>query len=74
MVCNNMFCKRKIKEDGEVETYKYRLVAQGFWQVEGVHYTEKLSLTPAAGSVLMVLAMEIIKDGELCHFDAEQAF
>ena len=32
--------KRKIGQDGKVEKYKCRLVAQGFWQVQGVHYTK----------------------------------
>ena len=51
-----------------------RLVAQGFWQEEGAHYTEKYSPTPATASIRMLLAMAAPKDGELGHFDAEQAF
>ena len=54
--------------------YKCRLVAQGFWQVEGVHYTENHSPTPATASIRMILAMAAAKDGELRHFDAEQTF
>ena len=53
---------------------KCRLVAQGFWQVEGVHYTEKYSPTPATTSIRILLAMAAARDGELRHFDAEQAF
>ena len=41
VVGTKMLYKRKIGQDGKVEKYKCRLVAQGFWQVEGVHYTEK---------------------------------
>ena len=66
--------KRKIGQDGKVEKYKCRLVAQGFWQMEGVHYTEKYSPTPATASIRMLLAMAAAKDGELRHFDAEQHF
>ena len=66
--------KRKFGQDGKVEKYKCRLVAQGFWQVEGVHYTGKYSLTPATASIRMLLAMAAAKDGELRHFDAEQEF
>ncbi|CAN0435295.1 unnamed protein product, partial [Ascophyllum nodosum] len=69
-----MLYQAKIGQDGKVEKYKCRLVAQGFWQVEGVHYTEKYSLTPATASIRMLLAMAAAKDGELRHFDAEQAF
>ena len=69
-----MLYKRKIGQDGKVEKYKCRLVAQGFWQVEGVYYTEKYSPTPATASIRMFLAMAAAKDEELRHFDAEQAF
>ena len=42
--------------------------------MEGVHYTDKYSPTPATASIQMLLAMAAAKDGELRHFDAEQAF
>ena len=42
--------------------------------MEGVHYTENHSPTPATASIRMLLEMAATKDGELCHFDAEQAF
>ena len=74
VVGTKMLYKRKIGQDGKVEKYKCRLVAQGFWQVEGVHYAEKYSPTPATASIWMLLAMAAAKDGELRHFDVEQAF
>ena len=74
VVGTKMLYKRNITQDGKVEKYKCRLVAQGFWQVEGVHYTEKYSPTPVTASIRMLLAMVAAKDGELRHFDAEQAF
>ncbi|CAM9650472.1 unnamed protein product, partial [Ascophyllum nodosum] len=74
VIGTKMLYKRKIGQDGKVEKYKCRLVAQGFWQVEGVHYTEKYSPTPSAASIRMLLATAAAKDGELRHFDAEQAF
>ena len=74
VVGTKMLYNRKIGQDGKVEKYKCRLVAQGFWQVEGVHYTEKYSPTPATASIRMLLAMAEAKDGELRHFDTEQAF
>ena len=73
VVGTKILYKRKIGQDGKVEKYKCRLVAQGFWQVEGVHCTEKYSPTPATASIRMLLAMAATKDGELRHFDAEQA-
>ena len=63
VVGTKMLSKKKIGYDGEIETYKCRLVAQGFWQVEGVHYTEKYSPTPAAASIRMVLATAAAKGG-----------
>ena len=39
VVGTKMFYKRKIGKDVKVKKYKCRLVAHGFWQVEGVHYT-----------------------------------
>ena len=74
VVGTKMLYKQKIGQDGKVEKYKYRLVAQGFWQVDGVHYTEKHSPTPATASIQILLAMAAAKDGKLRHFDAEQAF
>ena len=71
VVGTKMLYKRKIGQDGKVEKYKCRLVAQEFWQGEGIHYTEKYSPTPATASIRMLLAMAAAKDGELRHFDAE---
>ena len=68
-----MLYKKTIGDDGEVEKYKCRLVVQGFWQVEGVYYTEKYSPTQATASIRMRLETAVAKDGELRHFDAEQA-
>ena len=73
VVGTKMLYKRKIGQDGKVEKYRCRLVARGFWQVEGAHYTEKYSPTPATASIRMFLAMAATKDGELRLFDAEQA-
>ena len=72
VVGTKVLYKRKIVQDGEVEKYKCRLVAQGFWQVEGVHYTEMYSPTPATASIRMLLARAAAKDGELRYFDPEQ--
>ena len=74
VVGTKMLYKRKIGKDGKVGKYKCRLVVQGFWQMEGVHYTEKHPPTPATALIRMLLAMAAAKDRELRHFDAEQAF
>ena len=74
VIGTKMIYKRKIGQDGKVKKYKCRLVAQGFWQEEGVHYTEKYSPTPSTAPIRMLLAIAAAKDGELRHFNAEQAF
>ena len=74
VVGTKIFYKRKVGKDGKVEKYKYRLVAQGFWQVKGVHYTENYSPTPAIASIRTLLAIAATKNGELRHFDASRRF
>ena len=56
VVGTKMFYKKKIGQDGEVEKYTCRLVAQWYWQVEGVHYTENYQPAPTAASIWMLLA------------------
>ncbi len=56
VVGTKMIFKRKVGPNGEVEKYKCRLVARGFQQVQGLHYEEKISPTPTAASIRMVLA------------------
>ena len=66
--------KITIEQDGEVETYKYRVVDHGFWQIgEG---TIRTSTHPPhrprqSGCFLATAAPE---DGEMRHSDAEQEF
>ena len=69
-----MLYKINIGQNGEVEKFKCRRVAQEFWQVEGMHFMEKYSPTPAAASILMPLVTAAAKDREVPHFDAEQTF
>ena len=42
--------------------------------MEDVHYTKKYPTTPVTASIRTLLATAAAKDGELRHFDAEQAF
>ena len=60
-------------DDGEVETYKFRLIGSGFWQVVEVHYTKVL--TRHSGSVNPdMFSTAAATDGELRHYDEEQTF
>ena len=40
------FSERKVGQVGRVETYKCRIVAQGFRQIKGIHYQESSSPLP----------------------------
>ena len=66
--------KRKIGKDGQIEKYKCRFVTQGFRQVKGLHYKESSSPTPTASSMRAILATAAVRDWELRHIDAEQAY
>ena len=51
--------KRKVGQDGRVEKYKYRFVAQGFRQMKGIHYQEPSSPTPTQSVIWMALAVMV---------------
>ena len=49
--------KRKADADSSVTIYKARIVAKGFWQVQGVDYDESFSLVSMLKSVRIMLAI-----------------
>ena len=49
--------KRKTDADSSVTIYKARIVAKGFWQVQGVDYDESFSLVSMLKSVRIMLAI-----------------
>ena len=54
---NKWIFKRKTDADGSVTIYKARIVAKGFWQVQGVDYDESFSLVSMLKSVRIMLAI-----------------
>ena len=54
---NKWIFKWKMDVDGSVTIYKARIVAKGFWQVQGVDYNESLSLVSMLKSVRIMLAI-----------------
>ena len=74
VVGTKMLYKRKSDRTARSRSTSVDLSLKKFRQVEGVHYTEKFSPTPATASIRMLLPMAAATDGELRHFDAEQAF
>ena len=57
--------KRKIGDDGEVETYKARLVAKGYSQCEGIDYHETFSPVAMLMSIHTMLAIAAFHDYEI---------
>ena len=49
--------KRKMDADSSVTIYKARIVAKGFWQVQGIDYDESFSLISMLKSVRIMLAI-----------------
>ena len=66
--------KRKVGQDGRVEKYMCRFVAQGFRQIKGIHYQESSSPTPTQSSIRMALAVTALLNWEGRHLDVEMAF
>lgn len=66
----------KVKEtpSGEIERYKARLVVRGFTQEHGVDYDETFSPVVRHTSVRTIMAMAVMEDLKMRHFDVKTAF
>jgi len=60
--------------DGNVDKHKPRLVAKGFSQVEGIHYTETFSPIAKMNSVRLVLSLATSFKWEVHQMDVKSAF
>ena len=66
--------KVKRNEDGSIDRFKARLVAQGYSQVKGVDYEEVFSPVARYTSVRSLLALAIAQDLEIHQMDVKTAF
>ena len=66
--------KRKINADGSVESYKARLVAQGFSQTHGRDYDETFCPVVRFESIHSVIAVAVQNDLTLHQMDVTSAF
>ena len=66
--------KVKRKPDGSIDKYKGRIVAQGFSQVQGIHYNEVFASTARMAAMRAVIAMSAAEDLELDSVDVSTAF
>ncbi|PKI52912.1 hypothetical protein CRG98_026743, partial [Punica granatum] len=66
--------KKKTDMDGNVITFKGRLVAKGFRQVHGVDYDETFSPMAMLKSIRILLAIAAYYDYEIWQMDVKTAF
>jgi transposase InsO family protein len=66
----------KIKRlpDGSIDKYKGRIVAQGYSQIQGVHYNEVFASTARMAAMRAVIAIAATEDLELESVDISTAF
>ncbi|KAK8609984.1 hypothetical protein V6N13_093394 [Hibiscus sabdariffa] len=66
--------KKKTDMDGNVQTYKGRLVAKGFRQIHGVDYDETFSPVAMIKSIRILLVIAAFHDYEIWQMDVQTAF
>jgi len=66
----------KVKQgpDGEIQSYRVRIVAGDHRQVEGINYTETFSAAAKMPTVCVVLANVAHQDWEINHVDMKSAY
>ena len=75
---NTIPCSAVLKEkhgpDGEITSYRVRIVAGGHRQVEGVNYSETFSSVAKMPTVQVVLANAATQDWEIEHVNVKSAY
>ncbi|KAK8539354.1 hypothetical protein V6N13_104402 [Hibiscus sabdariffa] len=66
--------KKKTDMDGNVQTYKGRLVAKGFRKIHGVDYDETFSPVAMFQSIRILLAIAAFHDYEIWKMDVKTVF
>ncbi|KAK8652311.1 hypothetical protein V6N13_061332 [Hibiscus sabdariffa] len=66
--------KKKTDMDGNVQTYKGRLVAKGYRQIRGIDYDETFSPVAMFKSIRILLAIAAFHDYEIWQMDVKTAF
>ncbi|KAK8680516.1 hypothetical protein V6N13_109459 [Hibiscus sabdariffa] len=65
--------KKKTDMDGNVQTYKGRLVVKGFRQIHGIDYDETFSPVAMLKSIRILLAIAAFHDYEIWQMDVKTA-
>ena len=71
---NKWIYKRKKGPDGQVETYKARLVANRYTQKEGMDYEETFSPVAMLKSIRILLSIAASLDYEIWQMDVKTVF
>ncbi|KAK8704646.1 hypothetical protein V6N13_048264 [Hibiscus sabdariffa] len=66
--------KKKTDMDGNVQTYKGRLVAKGYRQIHGIDYDESFSPVAMFKSIRILLAIATFHDYEIWQMDVKTDF
>ncbi|KAK8555331.1 hypothetical protein V6N12_009479 [Hibiscus sabdariffa] len=66
--------KKKTDMDGNVQTYKERLVAKGYRQIHGIDYDETFSPVAMFKSIQILLAIAAFHDYEIWKMDVKTTF
>nr|GEX53796.1 hypothetical protein [Tanacetum cinerariifolium] len=66
--------KKKTDMDGNVHTYKARLVTKGFIQLYGVDYEETFSLFTDIRAIRILIAIAVFYDYEIWQMDVKTTF
>ena len=64
----------KCSPDGEVQSYRVRIVARGHRQVEGVNYTKIFSAAMKMPTICVFLTNAAHQDGEIEHINIKSAY
>ena len=65
LIQNKWVFKRKLDIDGNVSTYKTRLVEKGFKQIHGIDYDETFALVAMFKTIRLILAIAAFHDYEI---------
>ena len=66
--------KKKVDKEGNVITYKAKLIAEGYFQRQGINYDEAVSLLAMLKSTRILLAITAHYDYEIWKMDVKTAF
>ena len=66
--------KTKLKEDGTIDRYKARLVAQGFSQIPGLDFRETFSPIIKHTIIRLILSLAVTLGWTMGQLDVKKAF